>query len=345
MGCLVVGSLWALPATAFPGLDDQTVGMEHLRSRGRSGVSSEAGAGYYDGRIQTSPPDSSHSDRRLESFLRLGFDQPMSSGLLRFRLQGNGVLRTEEDSLEPKIYIDERTVVARGSIDASFQLQNNLELFGGAVAAVFPGHTRVTSTSIGKSKRTYEAATLLNPRGGVAKRGGDWAAGAYFSAAAERTKAFTEQVFDGTSISGSEVVAQPTRIGAFGGSPVGPLKVEGEFAVIQGSGVGAKDPTGRRVNDDSFAMQVTGEFPLFASTRGRLGIFHQTLSYSDQAFMSLDNIPATAFRGETFVQEGSFRGSAALIYGFGTDDQSQPEFNAGYSYRAVGAVAAVQVAF
>lgn len=343
IAALAVGSS---VANAFPGLDDQTVGIQTLRAnRGRSAFSSEAAAAYYDGNITTSPPDSVHTDKRLESFLRLGWDQPYNQGMLRFQVEGNSVLRTEEDSLEPKIYIDERVVTARATADGTFLLQNGFEILVGVQGAVFPGYTRITSTANGKSKRSYEAATLVNPRAGFGKRTGDWGAGFYYSAGAERTKSYKEQVFDGTALNGSETVAQPSRIGFYGASPVGAVKVDGEFALIQGGNFGPTDAGGRNTNDNSYAMQVAGEFTLFGGMHGRVGAYHQTLSYSDQAFMSLDNIPSNALRLETFIQQGNFHGTAGLVYGFGKDTQSVPEFSADYSYRAVGAVGSVEVFF
>ena len=181
---------------------------------------------------------------------------------------------------------------------------------------------------------------------GLVKRGGgDWAAGAYAQVGAENSVAYREDVFDGSSRSDSESSYSPTRIAAFGSSSVGNgMKIDGEFAVVQAGNGGPKDPANRPVNDDYFALQGGLELTLYGSTRGRASVYHQTLSYSDQSFMSLDNIPGSAVRLEGIVLESNLRLSAGLVYGFGKDEQSLPEFNASYSYRGVGAIAQVVVA-
>jgi hypothetical protein len=68
-----------------------------------------------------------------------------------------------------------------------------------------------------------------------------------------------------------------------------------------------------------------GSFALFAA------LDHRTLSYNDQGFMTIDNIPRTnlELRVET---TGGARAFAGAVVGYGTDSQSIPELNAEFTY-------------
>jgi hypothetical protein len=78
-------------------------------------------------------------------------------------------------------------------------------------------------------------------------------------------------------------------------------------------------------------VRAGGLFPAF----GTLGIYtaleHRTLSYNDQGFMMMDNIPQTSleFRIVTQAPVRIFAGTTIV---YGQDSQSIPELNADFSF-------------
>ncbi len=76
-----------------------------------------------------------------------------------------------------------------------------------------------------------------------------------------------------------------------------------------------------------------------------LGLTHKTLSYADNAFVSLETIPmTTANLNVRWGKERSYM-YGGLMYGRGDDTQSLPEFNQKFVVNAYGANAGFLVDF
>ena len=129
---------------------------------------------------------------------------------------------------------------------------------------------------------------------------------------------------------GSEKIHYPTEIGIFGKTQVGSIPTDAEMVLINGSDGGSSSEDGKKMTADNFRLKVAGNYGLGGGGLIRGAFTHRTLSYSDQAFMTLENMPLTAFRLTWLAGNESDHFYLGGIYVFGQDTQSLPQFNAKY---------------
>ncbi len=324
------------PALAFPMQDEQTAGSMANAAKKRSNYWHHLDLGLFDGKIKTSPPDSFRYDRRMEVLANFGFDW-MISGRIGLRANVKGELvrkRLSDDSTPPTIF-DHTTQTYRPSLDATFVTDKGLELFGGLVGEFQPKNSMISETQNGKSTTLYGESKLIARRFGVVRRAGAWGGGFYYQSSTESKRNVTQTAFDGTSISSDEIIFLPSRMGIFGSFNAYSLLWDFELGFIQARGVGEKDDTGNTAFTDHFDAKLGGLY-MFSSNVGlRTAASHRTQSYANSAYINLETIPATTLRTSLIFGTVDSHNYIGVIYGFGRDGQSLPEFNSTYEYKAV----------
>ena len=333
--CLVIFSLVPSMSYSFPMQDDQTAGSMANDAKKRNNYWHHLDLGLFDGRIKTSPPDSFRYDRRAEVAANFGFDR-MITGRIGTRLNIKGDLvrkRLSDDSVPPTIF-DTTIQTYRPSIDFTFVTDKGLELFGGVIAEIQPENSMISETQNGKSTTTYGDSKLLARRFGVVRRAGAWGGGFYYQLSTESKRSITQTAFDGTSIESNETIFLPSRVGIFGAFSAYSLFWDFELGFIQARGVGQKDDTGNTMFTDHFDAKL-GALYMFGSNVGmKSAVSHKTQSYANSAYINLDTIPATTVRTSIVFGTPESNNYIGIIYGFGRDGQSLPEFNSTYEYKA-----------
>ena len=124
-------------------------------------------------------------------------------------------------------------------------------------------------------------------------------------------------------------------MGIFGAFSAYSLIWDFELGFIQARGVGQKDETGNTAFTDHFDAKL-GSLFMFSSNVGlKTAVSHRTQSYANSAYINLDTIPATTVRSAVIFGTADSHNYIGIIYGFGRDGQSLPEFNSTYEYKAM----------
>lgn len=327
---------------AFPMQDDQTAGSMANDSRKRNNYWHRVDLGLFDGKIKTSPPDSFRYERRLEVLANVGVDRFITSRFAaRLNVKGEySRMRLSDDSQPPTI-IDHTRTVYRPSFDLTFVTDKGLELFGGVVAEIEPENKLVSETPNGESSTKYGGSSMFARRFGLVRRAGAWSGGFYYQLDTVGERTVEQTAFDGTSLASDEALFMPSRMGIFGAFSAYSLVWDFELGFVQARGAGPKDDTGNTAYTDNFEAKAGSFYPIGSGFGLKMGVNHKTQSYANSAYINLDTIPATAIKAVlTFgtVDSHNFLG---VIYGFGSDGQSLPEFNSSYEYKAVAITSGV----
>lgn len=323
-------------AFSFPLQDDQTAGSMANDAKKRNNYWHHLDLGLFDGKIKTSPPDSHRYDRRVEVLANFGFDRMITGRLgARLNIKGDFVRKRLSDDSEPPTIFDQTSQTYRPSLDVTFITDKGLELFGGLVGEIQPEHFLVSKTQNGTSKTTYHDSKLIARRFGVVRRAGAWGGGFYYQLSTESKRAVTQTAFDGTSISSIESVFLPARMGIFGAFSAYSLLWDFELGFIQARGVGQKDETGNTAFTDHFDAKLAGLYMFVSNIGMKTAVSHRTQSYANSAYINLDTIPATTVRSSLIFGTLDSHNYIGIIYGFGRDGQSLPEFNSVYEYKAM----------
>jgi hypothetical protein len=295
----------------------------------RAGVSLLAG--FVDASIETRNTDSEELDQRYVGTGSLeGAYSPIPAVGLRMFARGSYVDLLRQDSLSADRKVRASESSAGGSLDVTFAAAQGIEVFGGAGTVHLPKAERTIEMTSLTSQSRYEAVTVIAPRLGILKRTGVYAAGVTYSLMAEKERDYT-RVTGLESDPGKEWVTLPAAFGAMARfTPGSGLELELELALVMMGESDEKTAQGAPYYRDSYRVRTGGRFPL-----GSFALFaaldHRTLSYNDQGFMTIDNIPRTnlELRVET---TGGARAFAGAVVGYGTDSQSIPELNAEFTY-------------
>jgi len=330
---------------AFPMQDDQTAGSMANDAKKRNNYWHHLDLGLFDGKIKTSPPDSFRYDRRIEVLANFGFDRMISGRFgTRVNIKGDVVRRRLADDTVPPTIFDQTVQTYRPSIDFTFITDKGLELFGGLVGELQPKHSMVSETQNGKSTTTYGDSKLVARRFGVVRRAGVWSGGFYYQLSTESKRNVTQSAFDGTALDIEETISLPSRMGIFGAFNAYSLLWDFELGFIQARGVGQADDSGNTAFTDHFDAKLGSFLMLSANVGLKGGVSHRTQSYANSAYINLDTIPATTVRSSIIVGTIDRHNYFGLIYGFGRDGQSLPEFNSSYEYKALALTTGLVIA-
>lgn len=322
-------------ASAFEMQDDQTAGSMANDARKRHNYWHRLDLSVFDGRVKTSPPDSFRYDRRLGLLANIGADRFITQRVgARLNVKGEYVRKRLSDDSDPPTIIDHNRAIYRPSLDLTFVTDKGLELFGGLVGEIEPENEMVSDTVNGQSTTKYSGSTMWARRFGVARRAGAWSGGFYYQLAAEGTRKVEQTAFDGTSLAAEEDLFLPSRMGIFGAFSAWRVLWDFELGFTQARGAGPRDDTGNTAYTDYFEAKLASLYTIGSGLGLKFGVSHKTQSYANSAYINLDTIPATAVRALMIIGSADSHNFFGVIYGFGSDGQSLPEFNSSYEYKA-----------
>ncbi|MEZ4744266.1 MAG: hypothetical protein R3B45_17760 [Bdellovibrionota bacterium] len=326
----------SMEAFAFPGQDDQTVGYDALKFSKKADYWTRLDLTAVDGSIRTSPPDATKYDRKLEVFSSLGTNIIFSPVLsLRPNLKANWMMNKEEEKSPPKSPIERTIYTFAPSVDLTYINNKGLELLLGVSLFSVGAYKEEQTSETADSNTKFDSVHMVLPRFSIVKRAGFWDGGFYFIKGEQSKRTFDKVASDGSSISGKESVAVPSELGLAVRFAFTTMDLNMDFATIQASEGSMKSANGIGIKDDYLRLKVSGFYDL--SGRGvKLKLGYNTLSYSDNSFMSIDTIPI--FSSQLLYIHGDKENHLylGLVYGYGKDGQSIPEFNAEYKFHAFG---------
>ena len=125
-------------------------------------------------------------------------------------------------------------------------------------------------------------------------------------------------------------------MGVFGEFLVKKITMDFELAAVQAGEGGERSEQGNAVREDYLMARLGSVYPIKGAFSMKLGLTHQTLSYSSNAFMNVDTVPFSSAKLLAYYGNPKSNLYAGFVYGFGSDGQSIPEFNAKYDVKAYG---------
>ncbi len=327
--------LYAPLATSFPAQDDQTAGTMAINFNKQNNAWSRLDLGVVDGKVTTSPPDTVKYDRRAETLAVLGGEVLFAKRFgARLNLKGEFSKLRQQEAEGPKATVDSTVKTYRPSLDLTFITDKGLEIFAGQEMQIIPAYTETVASSNGESSTAFGNSSVASRRFGVVRRAGAWSGGFYYQMGAEATRDVEQTAFDGSGADSDDVVFIPSRIGVMGAFKAIAAFWDFELDFIQARGKGPKDDQGNTTYTDYFETHL-GSLYFFGGSFGVKGsVFHKTLSYANNAFVTMETIPATSVKLLGVLGDDESHAFLGLIYAFGKDGQSLPEFNAEYEFDA-----------
>lgn len=333
-GVSLILSLWIGPqeAQALEPELDHAFGLEATRPlSNRVGTSVEAA--WVDASIETKNTDSREIDQRYVGTVRAeGAYSPIASMGVRLFARSKYADLLRQDSLTADRRVREKTLRANGALDVSFAAAQGIEVFGGIAGVHLPKAKKTVELSSLRSETTYNSVTAYAPRLGLLKRTPLFAAGLFYSLMSEHERKYVVKTTGLEDETGKEKVTIPSSFGGMARFFLGSsTELELEFALVQLGESAEKTEQDAPYYRDYYRIRAGGLFPAFGTLSIYAALEHRTLSYNDQGFMMMDNIPLTAleFRVVTPGPIKLFAGST-LVYG--QDSQSIPELNADFTF-------------
>lgn len=330
-------SLSALPAFAFPAQDDTTPGTMALAYKGNRDFTVRQDLGVVDAKVVTYPPDSAKLDRRLESLSIVGFNLPINS---RFGVRAQAAYeyshRREAETEEPISLVDRTVMKIAAQADGVFITTGGLELSGGMTGWLLPTSTETVDSDLTSSQTDFSSVLILAPRFALVKRGPSWSGGFYYQMGKEGERTFDKSASDGSTVSGTTVAYIPPTIGLIGDTSIrGGSHIQLEGMAIQAGSGGEKGNDGRTINSNYMRLKAQWYSLYNNGMAWRGGISYQTLSYADNAYVSIENIPFTTIRGTMLTGTDDSHIDAGFVFGYGFDKQSTSGFNAKYELKGL----------
>lgn len=297
----------------------------------KSGMRTSLIGAYVTTELRSYPPDSARYDTRIEVMPTVLLSAQISSRFgLRFGVLGKYTDRVETESTSSSNKVTEKSVRLNGYSDLAITMENGLELAGGARAVYLPVTKEETSGVTITSTRSLSATYLIAPRVALQKKTSAWTGAFYYFLSAEKKRKFTHTAND-LSVTNSEIIeAIPPSIGGLFDVPWGGSRLVVEAALVQAGELSAKSEDGIKVNRDYY--KVLGSYSTQLSfCNWQLSANHKTLSYAEQGFMTIENIPLTQVESTCEFGSESSRTifGAGLVYG--KDGQSLEQFNADFT--------------
>lgn len=337
-----IPNLWA---EEWDVLVQKSIGRDAVDSSSNGLFTTYADTILVDGRITSLPTHARTYERSLVNYTDFNGIIPLHPrAKLRLDLLTKFTMRNSEGSEEPRKITRENWTEAFPKVEAIILTQNNLELFFGGTYWVHSKVERRTETSTVETVTVYSDAAILVPHVGILKRAGGVEGGFYYKLRGERGRSIKKVTTqDDIELNFSDVIYDPTTIALFFQTAIGPSKLFTEFASVQGSDGGNKTETGEYLLEDYLRVKANLTLPLKTEYGLRLSIAHKTLSYADNRNVSLSTIPMTSASLQLTTGKESAYTYVGLIYAYGKDGQSLPEFNADYLVQAYGVTAGLRL--
>lgn len=331
---IVAHLLMGSAAVAFPTQDDQTPGVMANEFKKRRNVWLRLDMGVLDGKITTTPPNSTTVDRRVEALAMVGGDGMIGSRFAgRLNVKAETTKRRVSAQEDNAPVMDETSAVYTPSFDLTFITDKGLELFGGVEGKIFGTTERTEKSANGTTKSKFDPQTVVARRFGVTRRAGKWSGGFYYVAGAEKSRDVMIEAFDGSVNDTKEMVFIPSRIGVFGEIDAGALW-DFELTFVQARGLGPRDENGVTAYTDYFEARFGNVYMLGSSIGLKTSLAHKTISYASNAFVTLETMPMTSLKVLVLFGTAESHLYVGVVGGQGRDGQSLPEFNA--KYEALG---------
>jgi hypothetical protein len=205
----------------------------------------------------------------------------------------------------------------------SLQTENQIEITAGVDLR---GETeqKISRDNAGlKSETVTQSFLLWRPHFGFSKKAAAWTAGAFYSMGDEEEVDVTTRVLDDTRTEKTIVALSPKIGGFFEAKLAGTMTLGTELDFILGSSNSLKVGN-KEVYDDSYRVQAHVVFQYGGNESLWFSFTYETLSYSDQNFISFDNIPFTDLEATYTFSSGYYLGG---IVTYSEDKQSTDEIN------------------
>ncbi|MEI8027558.1 MAG: hypothetical protein WCI18_14520 [Pseudomonadota bacterium] len=316
--------------------DEFSTGAMALRYRLRNNSWADfVGAGI-DGEIQTTPPGSKESDRRLESLSNVGVDRVIGGMGVRVNLKSYLAWNRREDTADRVTLSDEHKSRWMPSVDATYVTPKGLELGFGGMLWYEKEHQKTFYSQSIRQSVDYSGIKIWVPRLSILRRSGTWNGGFYYNFGRSQDRSVALRASDGSSLSTSQRIHSPTEFGIIADFSLFGFLHEVELSQIESLSTSDVSSDGKSVEDDFIKMRATAFFPLTANSLVSICMSHRTLGYSSNAFVTIDTIPMTLVRAKLIGGTLENQVYLSLFYGQGQDELSIPEANEFFKVRVFG---------
>jgi hypothetical protein len=293
-----------------------------------------------DGAITTEGIDETVFDRSLINQTTVQGEIPVSSTVsIRPTLFTQLAMRDEENEEEPRKISRYTWVEATPSIELTFQTATKVELLLGVAHHVIPDFEQESETSNVKTVSSYSQAALTTFHLGLTKRLGGVAGGLLYRGGTEGKRSvnkFTSQEGD-VDLEFEDVLYDPTTLTLFFVSQLGSNGfVYAEFSEVQASNGGNKTENGDPIYENYNVARVSGFFPIGSVFNIKSTLVYKSLSYAENTNVTLETIPAWAIHLKLLEGKPAKNTFIGIVYAYGRDGQSLPEFNASYKLTGYG---------
>ena len=318
-----------------PGLDALPTPSSFVQVSGEGGLE--------DGKIDTKSTGSIQTDQKYVGALNVAASYLfVPQFFLRLKTRTKYIDRLIQDQSDSSTQTTAKYLHVTGNLSANLATANGFEVFAGAKTAIQPKFTRTKKLPSLVSTTTYSSSTLYSPFAGLIKRAGPWTAGLVYEIGAEKTRHLvrTTQNFRDES---DQYQTLPSTLGGMARFGLGAnFEMNLELALVMlGDSEEKSSGANDSLNKDYYRAHLSALYPISSALNVYVGFTHRTLSYADQALMSLENIPETATELRLESVSGKMKLLLALVFQFAEDSQSLPELNASYNNRAVALKAGV----
>jgi hypothetical protein len=320
---------------SFPTQDDESPGIKALHFGKHVNTWGRLDFGGVDGTVKTSPPDTIKYDRKIEAAAELGTERMLTPDLSgRANLKAGWEIHKEEEKDPPKSPIERSISTFEPSLDVTYVNPRGLEMFVGVGIFSQGEYTESQVSDSASSDTVFGSINLFVPRFGMVRRTPTWSGGFYYIMGREGFRDFTKTASDDSTVSGKSPVYIPAVLGIVGEVPLSVVDIELDLSQIRAGSGGEKSDKGITVRDDYLHLGISG-YRDFGGYGLRIKLIHHTLSYGNNAFLNMESVPVTS--AHFLFLDGSKDANVyyGIIYGFGKDGQSIPEFNADYKFHAL----------
>lgn len=303
----------------------------------RAGV--ESWLKFSSGDIETQGTGQSQNDKVFQAGTRL---RAQVSAKGRFSLRGSlsprYAYRSRVDEPDTSRSLAGTRAELGASLDAAFVASDGIEALLGVHYGMLAKSSETIELGSVESKKTYAAGQVWAPRFGVLKRSGPFAAGLTYGLSGEEKRKVTRSLPGENNETTEETLFLPSVIAGFARFEIGGgLSSRLELALIGAGDSSEKSEDGVRMYRDYYRLSMGVVWPLGAGGLALDALLtHRTLSYGDQALMTLETIPQTSL--ETLLRGFQVMGlplAAGVVLGIGQDTQSLTQLNAKMSMKSI----------
>ncbi len=320
-------------------IDESSPTFDAMNYEGKTSFSTTADTVLLDGAVKVSPPGLITYDRTFANILRFTSNVSITPLVgTRVIVDSRYNIRKQYEAEEPRRMTQSEWFVGYPTVDMIFKPMPDLEVFAGIKGYYLPESIQTTESLTFTSKNKYGPAFLLIPRAGVIKHTPAASGGLFYALGREKERSLVKTASDGSRVETEETVYSPKQYGVFFRFKPWNYPTDTEVVLVKAGTTGPVSQAGEKVLEDYFRYRLGIFVPW---ERDKLNfqfvVIHKTLSYSKNAYVSLDSIPMTTAHFKIIQGSVDKHVYLGLIYGQGDDTQSLPEFNAKYKLRAYGA--------